>query len=43
MTIKTSFIAAVAAILVSSIAIGAAVVPAQAQAVTFPLRTLANA
>ncbi|WP_275887904.1 MULTISPECIES: hypothetical protein [Sphingomonas] len=43
MTTKTSFFAAVAAILVSSIAVGAAVVPAQAQAISLPMRTLANA
>lgn len=43
MTIKTSFLAAVAALMVSSVAVGAAVMPAQAQAVTLPMRTLANA
>jgi hypothetical protein len=44
-TIKTSIVAAVAAVLVSSITVGAAIAPAQAQAqsVTFPVRTLVNA
>jgi hypothetical protein len=43
MTIKTSLLAAVAAVLVSTITVGSAIAPAQAQAVSLPLRTLANA
>ena len=45
MTIKTSIFAAVAAVLVSSITVGAAIAPAsaQAQVVSFPVRTMANA
>jgi hypothetical protein len=42
-TIKSSVFAAVAALLVSSITVGAAVAPAQAQAVSLPLRTMVNA
>ncbi|MCW3796635.1 hypothetical protein OMW55_02265 [Sphingomonas sp. BN140010] len=41
MTSKTSLIAAVAAILVSSITVGSAIAPAQA--VNLPVRVLANA
>lgn len=43
MTIKTSFFAAIAALTVSSITVGAAIAPAQAQAVSLPVRTLVNA
>jgi hypothetical protein len=42
-TIKTSFFAAIAALMVSSITVGAAIAPAQAQAVSLPVRTLVNA
>jgi hypothetical protein len=44
-TIKTSIFAAVAAVLVSSITVGAAIAPAsaQAQVVNFPVRTMVNA
>jgi len=41
MTIKSTLFAALAALMVSSFAIGAAVAPAQA--VNLPVRTLANA
>ena len=41
MTSKTSLIAAVAAILVSSVTVGSAIAPAQA--VTLPVRTMAHA
>ena len=38
MTIKTSLIAAVAAVLVSAITVGSAIAPAQAQTISLPLR-----
>ena len=41
MTLKSTLLAAVAAVLVSSLTVGSAIAPAQA--VTLPVRTLANA
>ena len=45
MNAKTSILAAFAAVLVSTITVGSAIAPAQAQAqaVSLPMRTLANA
>ena len=41
MTIKSTLLAAVAALMVSAVTVGAAVAPAQA--VNLPVRTMANA
>lgn len=43
MTAKTSLLAAVAAMLASTVAVGSAIAPAQAQTVTLPVRTMVNA
>lgn len=45
MNAKTSILAAVAAVLVSTITVGSAIAPAsaQAQSISLPVRTLANA